>query len=91
YTARSALGEDAAGDIIFAASMSAIPVDMANALVASGVVEGMQMDINPEWITLDLTTNPGYPINAVVPGQQRPSNQYVVGWSRDFVAVLASP
>jgi hypothetical protein len=35
YVARSAVGQDAAGDLIFAASMSAVPPDLASALAAT--------------------------------------------------------
>ena len=36
YVARSALGQDAAGDLIYAASMSAVPADLAQVLARSG-------------------------------------------------------
>jgi hypothetical protein len=40
-TARSALGEDAAGDILYAASMSALPRDLALALSDDGAIDAM--------------------------------------------------
>jgi hypothetical protein len=87
-TARSALGEDAAGDILYAASMSALPIDLALALSDDGAINAMELDINPAWIQLDLASVPGGPLAAVIPGQSRPANQYLVGWTRDFVTVL---
>jgi hypothetical protein len=87
-TARSALGEDAVGDILYAASMSALPVDLATALAEDGATEAMELDINPEWIQLDLDSAAGGPLSAAVPGQSRPANQYIVGWTRDFITVL---
>ena len=89
YVARSALGEDAAGDLIYAASMSTLPVDLADALVSSGAVIGMELDINPEWVQADVAPTPGAALVAAVPGQNRPADQYMVGWTRDFIAVLA--
>ena len=45
--ARSALGEDPQGDILYAAAMQALPVDLADALIAAGATSAMQLDINP--------------------------------------------
>jgi len=87
--ARSALGQDAAGDLLFAGSMSASPQDMAQALVDRGARIGMELDINPEWVQLDVAGHPGGPLQAEVPGQDRPADQYLWGWSRDFITVLA--
>jgi hypothetical protein len=87
-TARSALGEDAAGNILYAASMSALPIDLATALSDDGATDAMELDINPEWIQLDLDSMAGGPPLAAVPGQSRPANQYMVGWTRDFFTVL---
>lgn len=87
--ARSALGEDAAGDLLYAASMQAVPSDLANALIDCGVVDAMQLDINPEWVQLAFAAVPGGPLSAGVPGQNRPADQYQAGWTRDFVTVLA--
>ncbi len=87
--ARSSLGQDAAGNLVFAASMSAQPGDLASALIAAGVTIGMELDINPEWVQLAFAATPGAPLAAGIPGQQRPSDQYQLGWTRDYVTVLA--
>jgi hypothetical protein len=89
YVARSALGQDAAGDLIYAASMSTTPADLADALARSGARTAMELDINPEWVQLDTARRPGGPLAAAVPGQNRPADQYLVGWTRDFITVLA--
>jgi hypothetical protein len=89
YVARSALGENAAGDLIYAASMSTTPADLAQALAGAEAVVAMELDINPEWVQLDVASRPGGPLKASVPGQHRPATQYLTGWTRDFVAVLA--
>ena len=91
YVARSAIGQDAVGDLVYAASMSAVPADLAAALVGHGARIAMELDINPEWVQLDATGMPGGALTAEIPGQYRPSNQYLTGWTRDFFTVLARP
>jgi len=88
--ARSAVGQDAAGDLIYAASMSALPADLASVLASHGARIAMELDINPEWVQLDVARRPGGPLTAEVPGQNRPAGQYLVGWSRDFFTVVAA-
>lgn len=91
-TARSALGQDAAGDLIYAASMHALPIDMATALVRAGATVAMELDINPEWVQADVAASPGAALTAMVPGQNQPADRYLLGWTRDFVTVdVAQP
>jgi hypothetical protein len=89
YVARSALGEDAAGELIYAGAMSASPADLAAALVHAGARTAMELDINPEWVQLDVARGPGRRLRAAIPGQVRPADQYLVGWTRDFITVRA--
>jgi hypothetical protein len=89
YVARSALGQDASGDLIYAASMSTIPEDLAIALARSGARIAMELDINPEWVQLAVARTPGGSLHAPIPGQARPATQYLTGWTRDFITVLA--
>jgi len=89
HVARSALGESATGTFMYAASMSTIPADLAWALARMGARVDMELDINPQWIQLNAATRPGGRLKAEVPGQHRPANQYLAGWTRDFIAVLA--
>ena len=89
YVARSAVGQDASGDLIYAASISTTPADLADALARSGARIAMELDINPEWVQLDAARAPGGPLAAEVPGQNRPADQYLAGWTRDFFTVLA--
>ncbi len=91
YVARSAVGQDAAGDLMYAASMSAVPADLAAALAGHGARTAMELDTNPEWVQLDAAGMPGGALTAEVPGQYRPAGQYLAGWTRDFFAVLAPP
>jgi hypothetical protein len=87
--ARSALGEDAQGNLLYAAGMSLLPSDLASALVGAGAVTGMELDINPEWVQLAHSATPGATLTTGIPGQNRPADQYQAGWTRDFVVVLA--
>ena len=59
YVARSALGQDAAGHLVYAASMSATPADLASVLAYAGAQIAMELDINPEWVQLDVARRPG--------------------------------
>jgi hypothetical protein len=85
---RSGAGEDAQGDIIYAGGMALLPSDLSAALLDAGAVNGMQLDINPEWVQLDAAATQGGPLATQIPGQVRPFNQYVAGWTRDFFAVM---
>lgn len=89
YVARSAVGEDAHGDLIYVAGMSTTPYDLAVALCRAGARIGMELDINPEWVQLDVAGHPGGTLRAEVPGQYRPASQYLYGWTRDFVTVVS--
>jgi hypothetical protein len=91
YVARSALGQTASGELLFVASMSTTPEDLAVALARSGARIGMELDINPEWVQLATARAPGGALTVAIPGQVRPATQYLTGWTRDFVAVLAPP
>src|SRR5216684_617856 len=91
YVARSALGQNTSGDLLYAASMSATPADLALALARDGARIAMELDINPEWVQLDIASHPGGPLRAAVPGQFRPADQFLTGWTRDFIAVLVPP
>ena len=89
YVARSALGQDAAGDLVYAASMSATPADLASVLAYAGAQIAMELDINPEWVQLDVASRPGGRLHAAIGGQNRPTNQFLLGWARDFITVVA--
>ncbi len=89
YVARSALGQTAAGDLVYAASMSTTPADLAFVLAYAGARTAMELDINPEWVQLDVARHPGGALRAAIGGQSRPAGQFLVGWARDFIAVVA--
>ena len=88
--ARSAVGTDAQGNLVYAASMHTNPRDLATAMVRCGVRTAMELDINPQWVQLDYAHTKGGALLAAVTGQVRPPNQFVSGFTRDFFAVLAA-
>jgi hypothetical protein len=89
-TSRGAVGIDARGNVLYAGSMRTLPSDLANALVSAGAVTAMETDINPEWVQADTAPSPGGPLSAAIPNQNRPATQYLSGWTRDYVTVLAN-
>jgi hypothetical protein len=70
--------------------MSALPSDIANAMISAGTVTGMELDINPMWVQLDYAATPGAAMTSGIPGTHRPADQYQQGWTRDFITVLAA-
>jgi hypothetical protein len=88
FVARSAVGQNAQGQLIYAASMSASPADLAAALARDGARIAMELDINPEWVQLDVARKPGRVLHAAIPGQNRPAGQYLAGWTRDYFTAL---
>jgi hypothetical protein len=88
--ARSALGQDPRGNIVYAASMHALPADLAQALLEVGVTDAMELDINPEWVQLAVADTAGGPLSPGIPAQNRPASQYLTGWTRDFITVTAT-
>ncbi len=88
--ARSALGQAGSGDLISAASMSTSPAGPAFVLAYAGARVAMELDINPQWVQLDVASHPGA-LRGSVSGQYRPADQYLTGWAGDFIAVLARP
>jgi hypothetical protein len=86
---RSALGQDAAGDLMYAESGWATPEDMADALARAGARTAMELDINGN-LQLDVSRTAGGRLSSALPHPSRPADQYLWGWTRDFVTVLAA-
>jgi hypothetical protein len=94
--ARTGLGVDARGNLLFAATMTPVlPVDLARALVAAGARYAMELDINPYWPILGVPLHPlhrpGGPYAIQLPGAMHPATIYDTGWTRDFFVALAEP
>lgn len=95
-TARTGLGEDARGNLVYVATMNQVmPITLARALVAAGVVTGMELDINPFWPIAGLAVQPlhrpGGPFAVQIPSSQHDPTIYATGWQRDFFVALAEP
>ena len=93
---RSALGVDAAGNLIYVASMQpALAHSLALALVQAGALTGMELDINPYWPILGAASaplhGPGGTYAVQLVNAEHSPNIYDTGWERDFFVALAEP
>jgi hypothetical protein len=92
-TWRSALGVDAGGHLLYVAGPGMSPETLAAAMVAARARRAMELDINPEWVSLDTFRGPG----AALVGQKLlstmyfPTDHFLSPFWRDFVAVFARP
>ena len=85
---RSAVGVDRNGALVWAGGRLS-PADLANALVASGAVRGMQLDINPDWVNFnqyDVGADGSVRGNGLF-GATR-ADRYLSPDSRDFIAIV---
>jgi hypothetical protein len=85
---RTGAGVDRHGNIIYAAADWQTVTSLARILQRAGCVRAMQLDINPEWPTLNIYTHKGglHP-EMVVPNYQQTPTRYLVPDDRDFFAV----
>ncbi len=93
YVWRSGVGITSDGRIIFVYGPALSVRSLAGLLQRAGVVEGMQLDINPEWMSyMYYKPSPSAadptPVN-LLPTQQGPADRYYSVNSRDFTAVFA--
>jgi hypothetical protein len=93
YVWRSGIGETKSGQIVFAYGPSLDVHEIARLLQRAGAYRGMELDINPAWMSYmyylpkDHPANPT-PVN-LLPDQQQPANRYFYYSGRDFNAVYA--
>lgn len=94
--ARTGLGVDAKGNLIYVATMTGVlPPQLGQALIAAGVVTAMELDINPYWPILGGSRTPihasggAYPVQ--LPASEHSPVVFETGWSRDFFVALAEP
>jgi hypothetical protein len=90
--ARSALGIDARGRLIYGAAESVTPATLAQGLIEGGVRRAAELDINPDWVAAYLYHHPRHRpprYVPVIPGQYGVYGQFLLPYSRDFFAVLA--
>ncbi len=95
---RSGVGVTADGALVYAAGPALDPLQLAQLLVAAGVVRGMELDINPDWpVFASYDPPPGglaAPANGtkLLPSTvQGPWTFFESWWARDFVTMSARP
>ena len=93
YVWRSGIGITRDGRVVWVYGPALSVRTLADLLQRAGAVEGMQMDINPAWMSYmyykpaPSTANPT-PVN-LLPNQPESANRYYSINSRDFTAVFA--
>ena len=85
---RTGAGIDRHGNLIYAAADWQTVMSLAHILQRAGAVRAMQLDINPEWPTLNTYGHRGGldPVQ-VVPNYQQSAYRYLVPDDRDFFAI----
>jgi len=92
FVARSGLGINASGQLVWAAGEQLSPAGLAAALIGAGAVRAIELDINPDWVTGYLYVHhPSGPSPVpVVPGQLGIAGKLLEPYSRDFLAIVAN-
>ena len=92
--ARTGLGLDANGNILYVATMGkCLPVQLARALLQAGAHRAMELDINPYWPIMGMASTPiksaqgGFAF--ALPGSEHAPRVFITGWTRDFFVVTA--
>ena len=90
---RSGFGVTADGRLVFVYGPSMSVHTVADLLQRAGVVTGMQMEINPAWMSFMYYRPSGTP-SAPTPvkllaAQERPADRYLTPTSRDFIEVTS--
>jgi len=88
--ARSALGIDGEGQLVWAGGESLSPAGLARGLLSAGVLRAVELDINPFWVAAYLYRHqPGGPKGMpVVAGQHGIAGMLLTPNPRDFFTVL---
>jgi Phosphodiester glycosidase len=93
YVWRSGIGITSDGRIIFVYGPSLNVRELAQLLKRAGVVTGMELDINPDWMSYMYYLPKHHPANPtpvnLLPDQLQPPDRYYSPASRDFTAVYA--
>jgi hypothetical protein len=93
YVWRSGLGITRDGRVVFVYGPALDVQDLADLLRRAGAVEGMQLDINPYWMSYEYYQADGHPADpapvALLPTQQQTAYRYYSPYSRDFTAAYA--
>jgi hypothetical protein len=92
FVARSGLGINASGQLVWAAGEQLSPAGLAAGLIGGGAVRAIELDINPDWVAGYLYPHhPSGPVPVpVVPGQLGISGKLLEPDARDFLAIVAN-
>ncbi len=93
YVPRTAIGQRADGTLVFVNSPATSVCSVGQILQAAGAVEGMELDINPNWaIGYYFTHEQGAVVSHKVRPDQTQGEQHYYGpQSRDFFALYLRP
>jgi hypothetical protein len=93
YVWRSGIGMTKDGRVVFVYGPSLNVRELAQLLKRAGVVTGMELDINPDWMSYMYYLPKHHPANPtpvnLLPDQLQPPARYYGLASRDFTAVYA--
>ncbi len=93
YVWRSGLGITKGGRVIFVYGPALDVQSLASLLRRAGAVEGLQLDINPYWMSYEYYHADGHPGDPtptnLLPTQQQTAYRYYSVYSRDFTAVYS--
>ena len=91
YIWRSGMGETKNGAIVYVAGPSLSIVSLADLMVRAGVVRGMEMDINTDWVQFSSFASPNGQVVAGAQGTKLlsgmlglPARYFASWWVRDF-------
>jgi hypothetical protein len=89
FIARSGIGMTANGDMVYISGSELSVFTLAQLLKAAGAVYGMELDINPDWITFMSFggTDPANPAPTKLWDFTQPADRYFQPSTRDFVTV----
>ena len=89
---RSGAGVTASGALIWVGGPAMTISALADVLIRAGVVRGMQLEINQEWVQFNtyVTANGTTSGKRLLSGMQHTGNRWLTEDTRDFVAVFAS-
>ncbi len=92
-TWRSGLGETASGDLVWVGGPGLSPYELGSLLVWAGAERGMQLDINPDWVSFATFSDTGSGLvgTNLLPTMYFAPDHYLAPFWRDFVAVFLTP
>ncbi|MGC8481445.1 MAG: hypothetical protein ACP5PJ_07835 [Acidimicrobiales bacterium] len=92
-TWRSGIGVTANGDVIWVGGPGLSPLTLAQTLLWAGAIRGMQLDINPDWVSFATfsSTPAGTSGSNLMGNMYFPASHYLTPFWRDFIAVFRRP